>query len=66
MSRVLDVPIKLNLKPGATKVLRAKLAPPADLPAGTYYLVIELLPGAPWDDPDAADNTATAATAYTV
>jgi hypothetical protein len=63
-SRTLDVPLKL--KPGATKVLRARITLPADLPAGTYYLVVELLPGAPWSDSDATDNAATGAATYTV
>jgi Tol biopolymer transport system component len=66
VSRTFDVPLKLNLKPGATKALRAKLTLPGDLPAGTYFLVVELLDGAPWDDPDASDNGATGAATYTV
>lgn len=50
---------KINLKPGATKVLKGKLTLPADLAPGTYTLVVDVLPSAPWTDPDAAANTAT-------
>jgi hypothetical protein len=51
---------RINVKPGATKVLKAKLILPADLTPGTYTLVIDVLPGVAWTDPDGADNTATA------
>jgi hypothetical protein len=65
-SRTVDTSLKLNLKPGMTRALHAKLALPADLPAGTYFVVVELLPGAPWTDPNAANDVATSAGAYAV
>ena len=58
--------LKLNLKPGATKALRAKLALPADLPAGSYFIVVVLLPAPGWSDTDATDNAATSAAPYAV
>jgi Tol biopolymer transport system component len=66
VSRAVDTTLKLNLKPGATKALRAKLTLPTDLPAGSYIVVVELLAGAPWTDPNAANDVATSAGAYAV
>jgi Tol biopolymer transport system component len=65
-SRTIDLPLKLNLNPGATKAVKGKLTLPADLAPGTYFLVVELLTGAPWTDPLSANNTATSAAGYAV
>jgi hypothetical protein len=66
VSRTIDTTLKLNLKPGATKALRAKLTLPADLPAGSYSLIVELLPAPGWTDADGSDNAATGATVFSV
>jgi hypothetical protein len=66
VSRTIDTSLKLSLKPGATRALRAKLTLPADLPAGSYFVLVELLSGAPWSDPNAANNVASSAGAYAV
>ena len=66
-SRTLETSLKLNLKPGASKLLRAKLTLPADLPPGGYFVVVELAAGAPRGaDPDPSDNVATSAAAAAV
>jgi len=65
-SREFDTTLKLSLKPGATKSLRTKLTLPADLPSGSYFVVVELLPAPGWLDTDATDNAATSAAPYTV
>jgi hypothetical protein len=61
-ARTFETTLTLNLKPGASKLLRAKLALPADLPAGSYFVVVRLA----GDDPDATDDVATSAAAYPV
>ena len=58
-SRTFDLPLKLNVKPGATRTIRTRFSLPGDLAPGTYFLFAELLGGAPWSDPDATDDTAT-------
>jgi len=65
-ARAIDTSLKLNLKPGATRALHAKLTLPTDLRAGSYFVVVELLPGAPWTDPNPANDVATSAGAYAV
>jgi hypothetical protein len=62
VARVIDVPLKLKLKPGASRLVRAKLTLPADMPPGAYFVVTELLAA----DPDPSDNTATSASPVTV
>ena len=66
VSRTLDGTLKLSLKPGASKPARLKVTLPADLPPGSYFVVVELLTGAPWTDADASDNVATSIAAYPV
>ena len=66
VSREFDTTLKLSLKPGTTSALKAKIALPGDLPAGSYFVVVELLPAPTWSDADATDNAATSAAAYTV
>ena len=60
-SHAADVALRLNLKAGATRALRAKVALPAGLSPGTYIVVVELLAGAPWGDADPSDDAATGA-----
>jgi hypothetical protein len=66
VSREFNTTLKLGLKPGATRTLRAKVALPADLPGGSYFVVVELLPAQAWSDTDATDNAATSAAPYSV
>ena len=63
VSRTLDAALKLNLKPGASKVLRARLVL-TDLPAGSYFVVVELGGDVSAFDPDPTDNAATSAGTY--
>ncbi len=63
---MIDVPLRLRLKPGATGLVRAKLALPADLAPGSYFVVVETLTGTPWTDPDPSDDTATSASPVAV
>jgi Tol biopolymer transport system component len=65
-SRTVNLPLKLKLKPGATKTVKSKLTLPADLVPGTYFVAVDLLPGTPWNDPVGANNTATSAAGVVV
>jgi len=64
--RTAEVPMKLNLKALSARPARLRLTVPADLPPGTYMLLVDLLPGGPWADPDLSDNAVTIGTAFTV
>jgi hypothetical protein len=65
--RTTEATVKLNLKPRASKLLRSKLTLPADLPPGSYFVVVELAAGGPWGaDPDPSDNVATSPAAAAV
>ena len=64
-SRTVDVPLNLKLKPGATRSLRAKLPLPEDLPRGTYFVVVGLLPDVTAPDADPSDDTAIGGSTYT-
>ena len=51
-SHEVDVPMKLNLKPGASRQFRVRLNIPDDIPVGTYRVAVALLAGGPWTDPN--------------
>ena len=61
-AREVRTTFKLNLKPGASRLVRAKLTLPADLTPGSYFVAIELLT----PDADASDNVATGEAPVTV
>jgi hypothetical protein len=63
---VLNVPVKLKLKPGATRLLRGKVILPADLAPGSYFVVIDGLEVSAWADANAANDSATSAAAFSV
>jgi hypothetical protein len=63
---VLNVPVKLKLKPGVSRPVRGKLVLPTDLPPGNYFVVVEGLDGTPWTDTNTANDSATSDAAFAV
>ena len=51
-----DVPLRLALRPGATKDVGLKFLVPGDLAPGLYRLIVEIVPAAAWADRDAGDD----------
>lgn len=51
--------VKVNLAPGATGSYAAKIAVPTTLPAGSYFLLVQLDPGNALGDPNLANNLVT-------
>jgi hypothetical protein len=60
------VPTRLNLKPGASKVLKLKFVPPSDLTAGSYTLGGTLNPSNQLTESDVTNDAITGGGTVTV
>ena len=60
------VNLKLSLKPGKAKLVKQKIAAPANVPAGTYFLLILLDPNDLLHEPAAADKLFASGGTFTV
>jgi hypothetical protein len=63
---VATVTKKVNFKPGATRTLRLKFAPPDDLAAGNYFLVAGIDAANAFTEPDEANNVAASGGTFAV